>query len=54
MYDEAQGIGANTLQSRGNHSMFAKARLLPGATFAEADVSTASPRSTSVGALRSE
>jgi predicted permease len=37
MYDEAQGIGDNTLESRGNHSMFAKARLLPGATLAQAE-----------------
>ena len=37
MYDEAQGIGSNTLEQRGNHSMFAKARLLRGATLAEAE-----------------
>jgi predicted permease len=37
MYDEVQGLGFNTLEARGNHSMFAKARLLPGVTFAEAE-----------------
>jgi predicted permease len=37
MYDEVQGIGANTLEERGNHSMFAKGRLLPGATLAQAE-----------------
>ncbi len=37
MYNEVQGIGGNTLVERGNHSMFAKGRLLPGATFAQAE-----------------
>jgi predicted permease len=37
MYDEVQGIGSNSLEVRGNHSMFAKARLLPGATYAQAE-----------------
>ncbi|MDH3208636.1 MAG: ABC transporter permease, partial [Gemmatimonadota bacterium] len=37
MYDELQGTGSNILASRGNHSLFAKGRLRPGATYAEAE-----------------
>jgi len=37
MYDELQGAGGNTLEARGNQSFFAKARLLPGATIAQAE-----------------
>ena len=37
MYDELQGMGGNTLEARGNQSFFAKARLRPGATAAQAE-----------------
>ncbi|MEJ2204496.1 MAG: ADOP family duplicated permease [Gemmatimonadota bacterium] len=37
MYDELQGSGTNTLEARGNQSLFAKARLAPGATFAQGE-----------------
>jgi len=37
MFDELQGSGGNVLEARGNQSLFAKARLVPGATMAEAE-----------------
>jgi putative ABC transport system permease protein len=37
MYDELQGVDANTLEARGNQSFFAKGRLIPGATIAQAE-----------------
>lgn len=37
MYDELQGNGSSFLEERGNRSFFAKARLAPGATFAQAE-----------------
>ncbi len=37
MHDELQGSGANTLETRGNQSLFGKARLAPGVTFAQAE-----------------
>jgi predicted permease len=37
MYDELQGSGTSTLEARGNQSLFAKARLVSGATFAQAE-----------------
>ena len=37
MVDELQGMGGNTFEARGNQSFFPKARLLPGATFAQAE-----------------
>ena len=37
MYDDLQGSDFNTLTARGNQSFFAKARLAPGATMAEAE-----------------
>ncbi|MGD8871782.1 MAG: ABC transporter permease, partial [Gemmatimonadota bacterium] len=40
MYDQVQGIADNSLEERGNHSMFAKGRLLPGATLARAEAVT--------------
>ncbi|MDH3271762.1 MAG: ABC transporter permease [Gemmatimonadota bacterium] len=36
MYDELQGLGGNTLEARGNQAFFARARLLPGSTIAQA------------------
>jgi predicted permease len=37
MTDEIQGSGSNTWELRGNQSFFGKARLLPGATVAQAE-----------------
>ncbi len=37
MVDELQGTGGNTFEARGNQSFFPKARLLPSATFAQAE-----------------
>ena len=37
MFDELQGAGGNTLEARGNQSLFVKGRLVPGATMAQAE-----------------
>lgn len=37
MVDEAQGSSTNTLEARGNQSFFGKGRLLPGASFVQAE-----------------
>lgn len=37
MYDQLQGNDGNVLENRGNQSLFAKGRLAPGATFAQAE-----------------
>jgi predicted permease len=37
MYDDVQGTGGDFQTARGSHSMFVRARLVPGAAFAEAE-----------------